>query len=104
MTAADHEAADARSDVVERPPWAVDADVVVRGLGSDVTTGLTATEAGRRLERDGPNELAETEPTTLLRRFAAQFSDPLVVLLLGVGINYLFVIIGKRLFAWKEGK
>lgn len=27
----------------------------------------------------------------------------LVVLLLGVGINYLFVVTGRKLFAWKEG-
>ena len=28
----------------------------------------------------------------------------LVVLLLGVGTNYIFVLIGRRLFAWKEAK
>jgi NitT/TauT family transport system permease protein len=28
----------------------------------------------------------------------------LVVLLLGVGINYLFIITGRRLFAWSEQK
>jgi len=28
----------------------------------------------------------------------------LVVLLLGVGINYLFLVTGRKLFAWKEGK
>jgi magnesium-transporting ATPase (P-type) len=51
-------------------------------LGSDLEDGLSAVEASRRLERDGPNELVESPPPGLVRRFVSQFDDPLVLLLL----------------------
>ena len=51
-------------------------------LGSDLERGLASADAARRLERDGPNELIESPPRSLTRRFLAQFDDPLVMLLL----------------------
>ncbi|MCL6620623.1 MAG: cation-transporting P-type ATPase [Syntrophobacterales bacterium] len=44
-------------------------------------TGLTAAEARRRLEEYGPNEIREVRRTPLWRRFLAQFSHFLAVLL-----------------------
>ncbi len=44
--------------------------------------GLTAAEAAERLERDGPNRLAEGKRTTLLRRFLSQLADPMILVLL----------------------
>ncbi len=64
-----------------------DAVTTVAELAEDLATdpehGLSSVEAARRLERDGPNELVESPPPGLGRRFAAQFDDPLVLLLLG---------------------
>jgi len=63
-------------------PYLLDAADVARALGTDLERGLAADEAGRRLARDGPNELRAAPPVPAWRRFLAQFRDPLVYLLL----------------------
>jgi Ca2+-transporting ATPase len=65
-------------------------------LGSDLEHGISSAEAARRLERDGANELVESPPPGLLRRFVAQFDDPLVLLLLGA-------IVVSALAWWFDG-
>jgi P-type Ca2+ transporter type 2C len=55
---------------------------VVRALETDPQRGLMQAEAGRRLVSVGRNELAAERPIPAWRRFAAQFKDILVVLLL----------------------
>ncbi len=44
--------------------------------------GLSAEEAGRRLEQYGPNKLKEGEKPTLLQRFLAQLKDPMLIILM----------------------
>ena len=58
------------------------AEAVLAALGTDPQRGLSAQEAQTRLARHGPNELATTPPVPAWRRFLAQFTDILVVLLL----------------------
>ena len=65
-------------------------------LGSDLERGLASADAARRLERDGPNELIESPPRSLTRRFLAQFDDPLVMLLLAA-------IVISALAWWYDG-
>jgi magnesium-transporting ATPase (P-type) len=61
---------------------------VAAALGSARASGLTAAEATRRLEADGPNDLASAPPTPLWRRVLSSFADPLVILLLiAIGIS-----------------
>ena len=67
-----------RGDVPHQRPW----EEVVGDLEVDPDHGLTESEARRRLERDGPNELRSAPPVPLWRRILAQFRDPLVILLL----------------------
>ncbi|HEU4521373.1 MAG TPA: cation-transporting P-type ATPase, partial [Thermoanaerobaculia bacterium] len=55
---------------------------VVRALGSDRRSGLTGDEAKARLAEYGRNELLAEPPVPAWRRFLAQFSDVLVILLL----------------------
>jgi Ca2+-transporting ATPase len=55
---------------------------VVHTLATDPRRGLTSDEARTRLERVGRNELASEPPVSPWRRFAAQFKDVLVILLL----------------------
>ncbi|MEO7096168.1 MAG: heavy metal translocating P-type ATPase, partial [Polyangiales bacterium] len=50
---------------------------------TDMTSGLTAEEAGRRLADVGPNELEREKPTSPLRVFLGQFKGALVWLLIG---------------------
>jgi Ca2+-transporting ATPase len=72
----------------ERPPrdlasaYRESAEEVARRLGSDVRRGLSDNDAGTRLTRYGPNELAAEPPVPAWRRFLAQFQDVLVILLL----------------------
>ena len=63
-------------------PYALDAASVARTLDTDLERGLAPDEAAARLAAVGPNELREQPPTPRWRRFALQFEDPLVILLL----------------------
>ena len=63
-------------------PYQASADDVVAALDTDARRGLSAAEAGARLERYGPNELAAEKPVPAWRKFLAQFQDVLVILLL----------------------
>ncbi|CAN5124497.1 cation-translocating P-type ATPase [soil metagenome] len=58
------------------------ADAVVAALEVEVGNGLSASEAARRLARDGPNELRAAPRVPAWRRALAQFQDPLIYLLL----------------------
>jgi Ca2+-transporting ATPase len=51
-------------------------------LQTSLTHGLTSSEAFRRLQDKGPNELPHDEPEPLWLRFLGQFKDPLILLLL----------------------
>ncbi len=64
-------------------PWLQDVGEVTHQLGVDPDHGLSAAEAAMRLQRDGPNQLDAAEAVPAWRRFAAQFADPLIYLLIG---------------------
>ncbi|HET6620322.1 MAG TPA: cation-translocating P-type ATPase [Dongiaceae bacterium] len=63
-------------------PYLKTVAVVLAALGADAERGLTAVEARPRLERYGRNELTAEKPTPAWRKFLAQFTDVLVVLLI----------------------
>ena len=63
-------------------PWAQTATDVTEALGTDPDAGLSASEAARRLNEFGPNELVQEPPRSPWRRLLDQFVDPLVGLLL----------------------
>jgi Ca2+-transporting ATPase len=65
-----------------QPPYRQNIDALVSALGTNAQHGLTNAVARARLARDGPNELAAEQPVPAWRRFAAQFQDVLVILLL----------------------
>ena len=69
-------------DVNQVVAYRQSAEDVVAALGSDAQRGLDAQEARARLERYRPNELTASKVTPAWRRFAAQFQDTLVILLL----------------------
>ena len=74
----------------QRRPWAesfhaaVD-DVVVR-LETDRKSGLSRQQVKERLGRYGKNELTAEAPVPAWRKFLAQFSDVLVILLISAGL------------------
>ena len=63
-------------------PYLQSVDDVLAAVGTDARTGLSERQARERLERHGRNELAAEQPVPAWRKFLAQFTDVLVVLLL----------------------
>ena len=63
-------------------PYQQSVDDVIAGLETDQQSGLSSTEARRRLELYGRNELTAEPPAAAWRKFLGQFSDTLVILLL----------------------
>jgi Ca2+-transporting ATPase len=68
-------------DTPEAPPFAMDVESVVRGIGTSVERGLTTDEAHRRLTRYGANRLRETRARPPWRILLAQFRSSVVALL-----------------------
>ena len=64
---------------------------VVEQLGSDLHKGLPDSEAARRLEKNGPNELKGKPRATMLERLLAQFKDFLVLILVAASVVSAFV-------------
>ena len=61
--------------------WSLQADAVLEGL-STAASGLSATEAEKRLEADGKNRLSKGRGESPLRVFLRQFESPVTLLLL----------------------
>ena len=72
-------------------PHCAPAQAVASGLAVDPGAGLTHDEAQRRLEEHGRNELEAAESTPAWLRFAAQFRDKLVLILLAAAVVAFFV-------------
>ena len=69
-------------------PYAVTAEELAKDLSSS-PQGLSSQEVQARLERYGPNRLAEKKKKTLMARFAAQFKDVMIlILLLAAAISF----------------
>lgn len=58
------------------------ADEVLRELSVDADMGLTGEEALSRIEKHGENRLSEGRKKTMLRRFAEQFGDVMIIILI----------------------
>ncbi|MGL4176566.1 MAG: calcium-translocating P-type ATPase, PMCA-type [Dermatophilaceae bacterium] len=69
-----------------RPPHALSPTDVAAALHADLRSGLDATEAARRLERHGPNELAERKRRPAVLRFLDQFRSVLITVLIAAAL------------------
>ncbi len=65
-------------------------------LGSGAATGLPEDTARERLQRLGPNELAQEPPIPGWRRFLEQFRDTLVILLLAAALISALLWLAER--------
>ena len=54
---------------------------ILQELETDIDSGLSAETAARRLETQGPNELAEAEKQSTLGLLLQQFKNPLLIIL-----------------------
>ena len=81
-------------------PWRLEAANVAEDLATDVAVGLTSAEAAVRLDAFGPNVLDASEVVSSWRKFAAQFADPLIYLLLGaVAVSFTaWLLEGREVF------
>ena len=84
------------NDPVLKDPSTADVDQVALALNVDPDQGLEETEAARRLEEFGPNELAGAPPVPAWRKFLQQFKDPLVYLLLVATVISLVAWVVER--------
>ena len=60
-------------------------------LGTDFQNGLSKSEAARRLERQGPNELPRSKPESLGYIFLRQFRSPLIYILAAAAATVFFM-------------
>ena len=67
-------------------PYRFDTAEVLSRFQVDAKSGLSAGEVRERLSRYGTNELAIQKPIPAWRKFVAQFTDVLVILLLVAGL------------------
>ena len=63
-------------------PYLLESSDVLEEQGTNVESGLAVQEAQQRLEKFGPNKLAEGEKTPLWKRFFEQMADPMVIMLI----------------------
>jgi P-type Ca2+ transporter type 2C len=61
-------------------------DALAAALHTSFDGGLSNHEAQQRLQREGPNELPEAQPPSLLRLFFSQFTSVIVWVLIGAAV------------------
>jgi len=73
--------------VTQNSDWhALEAAAVLRHWDSDPARGLGALDAQARLAKIGPNQLRETKKATALQQFLAQFTDFIILVLIGAAL------------------
>ena len=71
------------NDATDRKTWhTATVEEALRTLGADASTGLAEEEVGRRRERFGPNEIAETGGKSPWRILWEQFTATMVLILM----------------------
>src|SRR5688572_4192388 len=66
--------------------YSCSADALAKGLQTSFSQGLSDNDAQERFQRDGPNELPEAQPPSLLRLFLSQFASVIIWVLIGAAI------------------
>jgi len=67
-------------------PWTVEPREICTKLATDVRTGLSGTEARKRLEEQGPNQLTEARGKSKWRLFAEQFEGVVIWVLIAAAV------------------
>ena len=71
--------------------YALDPEDVAHRLGVVPESGLSQSEAARRLAADGPNALPVEQPPSPLRRFLAEFTSYMQLILVGAAVVSLLI-------------
>lgn len=67
-------------------PHTSSVDVVVASMATELTSGLSSSQVAERLSTHGPNRLAESRRRPAFLRFADQFRDLLIMILLAAAV------------------
>jgi len=92
-----HTTAQTKSNIPTTDWYQIEQQLVVAEFKSDVSLGLSSSEATTRLQQYGPNEVSVGEKTSAWTIFFAQFKNILVVILIvAVGLS---IILGHTIEA-----
>lgn len=81
-------------------PHSMKKEDVLTELGTNESIGLTSDKAGKLYEKLGPNKLREKKKKTTLQRFADQFKDVMILILIAAAIvSFVVVCVEKN---WGE--
>lgn len=73
----------------------MNAEAVLKHFNSNIDSGLSETEAMKRIEKHGKNELEKEEPESLWDKIKESFEDLLArILLLAATISFIIAITG----------
>jgi P-type Ca2+ transporter type 2C len=75
------------AEAAESPWYELPGEKVAASMEVDPVKGLTAAEAGKRLEQYGPNKFAEAKSEPQWKAFVRQYYDPMQIVLLVAGIG-----------------
>ncbi len=78
----------------ERAWYALNPGDAARLLQTDPATGLSTSEAGRRLAEYGPNAIPKEPPPSRWSIALAQLADPMNIMLVAVAI--ISILVGER--------
>ena len=84
-------ARDTRSTSADVRWYALEPADVAGRVGVAVDSGLSAAEAGQRLKQNGPNGLPVEQPPSTLRRFLAEYTSYMQIILVGASIVSLLI-------------
>jgi Ca2+-transporting ATPase len=68
--------------------WSSSQEEVLQAVESDPQSGLSETEAEKRLKEFGPNQLVKERRTSFWGVFKEEVTEPMILLLLAVGVVY----------------
>ena len=71
--------------------YALPAKEVAARLGVDPAAGLTAARAAELLAKNGPNALPVEQPPSVIRRFLAEYTSYMQIILVGAAIVSLVI-------------
>ncbi len=74
--------------------YAMGKEEVLKELDVSPKSGLDAQEAAGRLQKYGPNALREAPKKTFLQRFAAQFKDVMIIILIIAAVISFVIALG----------
>lgn len=67
-------------------PWTLKSEELLRILETNITTGLSSTEASKRVDEHGPNVLKVEKKISPLVRLLNQFKSPVIIILLAASV------------------